>query len=366
VAAVTSPGFFARLGLAITRPRWALAVAADRNHAGRSGSDLILLILMLLVATQLRGFVGAAWLGKAVDAQIGLRAFVTILTRTLTVDLAFLVLGAFVLFATAGSKRNLGRAFDLACVAAIPLLLVEIVATSIALACAGLGALACARLGARGADVLVPMEVGWVLAAISWGWAGALLALAWRPARQSAPSPEVPAELVRPARIAGYAIAAIAALGTVFQILWVSQHVDSMRPVTVGNRAPAFALPVIDGKGALGELRGIAPGKVTVIDFWATWCKPCIVALPKLERMQREKPDIEILTINLDDAPAARALFERGGFTMPLLMDDGDVSLRYNVTNIPHTVVIDRDGMVRKVFRGGTTHLEAAVEEIRK
>jgi len=341
---------FARIGLAIAKPRFALAVAADRKNAGRSGSDLILLIVILLAATQLRGLVGAVWLGKVVDAMLGLRASMQILTRSLTVDLAFLVLGAFVLFAAAGPKRNLGRAFDLACVAAIPLLVMEIVATTIV----------------RALDTEVSMPVGWVLAALSWGWAGSLLALAWRPARSGIAPPALPDAVQRPARIAGWTLAAIAVAGTVLQITWIAKHVDSMRPVTVGNTAPAFALRTIGKGGVLGERRGISANKVTVIDFWATWCGPCIKSLPKLERMARDKPDVEVITVNLDDAAAARALFEEAGFTMTLLMDDGEVSDRYSVTSIPHTVVIGRDGMVKRVFRGGTNALDAAVEEIRK
>ena len=344
------PGLFERLGLAIAKPRFALAIAADRKHAGRSGSDLILLILMMLAATQLRALVGAAWLGKAVDSMLGLRAAMQILTRTLTVDLALLVLGAFVLFVAAGPKRNLGRTFDLACVAAIPMLVVELVATTIV----------------RALDAQVPMQVGWGLAAIAWGWAGALLALAWRPARQGVAPPTLPDGVRKPARLAGWALAAIAVAGTVFQTLWIVRHIDSLRPVSIGNTAPAFALRAIGPGGALGEKRGLASGKVTVIDFWATWCKPCIASLPKLERMAREKPDVDVMTINLDDAQAARTLFDKAGYTMTLLADDGDVSERYSVTSIPHTVVIGRDGMVERVFRGSTKNLEAAVEEIRK
>ena len=342
--------WFARIGLAIVRPRWALAVAADRRHAGRSGSDLIALISVMLVATQLRGVVGGIWLGSAVDGMTGLRAVTQILTRALTVDLAFLVLGAFVLFIAAGPKRNLGRAFDLACVAAIPLIVVELVATAVI----------------RGLDVQVPTELGWVLAAMSWGWAGALLALAWRPARSTITTPEPPVEITRAGKLAGIALAVVALVGTAFQIVWIARNIDSMRPVSVGNTAPAFALPAIGPNGALGEKRGIAPGKITVIDFWATWCGPCISALPKLERMQREHPDIDVLTINLDDPAAARALFDKSQYTMPLLADDGNVSERYSVTSIPHTVVIGRDGTVVRVFRGSTRNLEATVEQIRK
>jgi thiol-disulfide isomerase/thioredoxin len=343
-------GFLGRIGLAIARPRYALALAADRKHAGRSGSDLILLILLLLAATQLRSLVGAVWLGKAVDSMLGLRAAMQILTRTLTVDLAFLVLGAFVVFAAGGAKRNLGRAFDIACVAAIPLLVVELVATTVV----------------RALDVHVPMQVGWVLAAISWGWAGSLLALGWRASRTNVAMPAVPVEVQRPARIAGWILALVTVAGTVLQVVWIARHIDSMRPVAIGNTAPAFALPAIGPGGVLGEKRGLTPNKVTVIDFWATWCKPCIVALPKLQRMANEKPDVEVITINLDDAAAARALFDKSGFTMTQLMDDGEVSERYSVTTIPHTVVIGRDGTVEHVFRGGTSKLEAAVEEIRK
>jgi len=344
------PGLFARLGLAIAKPRFALAIAADRKNAGRSGSDLILLILLLLAATQLRGLVGAVWLGAAVDSMLGLRAAMQILTRTLTVDLAFLVLGAFVLFVAAGPKRNLGRAFDLACVAVIPMLVLELVATTVV----------------RALDAQVPVQVGWVLAAISWGWAGALLALAWRPARQGFAPPALADGVRKPARFAGWALTAIVVTGAAFQILWIVRHVDSMRPVSIGNTAPAFALHAIGPGGALGEQRGLAHDKVTVIDFWATWCKPCIASLPKLERMAREKPDVDVIAINLDDARAARALFDKAGYTLTLLADDGDVSERYNVTSIPHTVVIGRDGLVKHVFRGGTKNLDAAVEEIRK
>ncbi|MBA3818797.1 MAG: hypothetical protein H0X17_07890, partial [Deltaproteobacteria bacterium] len=156
-----SAGWLARLGMSIVRPRWALAIAGDRRHAGRSGTDLILVILVVLAATQLRGLVGAVWLAKDVEVGLGLRAAMQLLTRSLTVDLAFLVLGALVLWAGAGAKRDLGRAFDLACVAALPLLLVDLVATAVV----------------RGLDATVPMPIGWALAGLSWGWAGALLAL---------------------------------------------------------------------------------------------------------------------------------------------------------------------------------------------
>jgi thiol-disulfide isomerase/thioredoxin len=232
----------------------------------------------------------------------------------------------------------------------VPLLVVELLATTVI----------------RALDTSVPMQVGWVLAAVSWGWAGSLLALAVRPARGGIAPPALPDAVRTPAKLAGLALIAIVTLGTALQILWIARHVDAMRPVTIGTPSPQLALPVIEANGALGAKRSLAPGKVTVIEFWATWCGPCREALPKLERIARERPDIDVITINLDDAEAARRMFDQAGLTMPLLMDDGEVSQRYTVTSIPHTVVIDRAGTVSRVFRGSAPKLAAAVDEVRK
>jgi thiol-disulfide isomerase/thioredoxin len=324
--------------MAVARPRWALAIAGDRRSAGRSGTDLIILIAIVLAATQLRGLVGAVWLGGAIDGGLGLRAVTRILTGALTLDLTFLVVGALVLWAGAGPRRNLGRAFDLACVAAVPLLLVD------------LGAI----VVARGADARIPEAAGWILRGLSWSWSGALLALAWRPAR-SAPRavPPPPPEALRPARIAGAAVLAVAAVGVALHVAWIARNVDLIRPVDDGMPAPAFTLRAIGPRGEPGAPFTLGKGRVTVIDFWATWCGPCVKAMPKLDEVAARHPDVDVVAINLDDAAAARALFDERGWTkLVLVADDGEVSQRYNVSGIPHTVVIDRDGIVRHVARG--------------
>lgn len=341
-------GFFARLGLAVVRPRWALAIAADRRHAGRSGTDLIRVLLIVLVATQLRGLVGAAWLASDVELGLGLRAALQLVTRSLTIDLAFLVVGALLLWLAAGARRDLGRAFDLACVAVLPLLFVELLATTVV----------------RALDTTVPAPVSWALAVVSWGWAGALLALAWRPARGLPAMPPAPAAVVTPARRVGLGIALIAVVSVGLHVLWIARHLDTVRPVATGEQAPRFALPAIGAGGALGERHALTPGKITIVDFWATWCQPCIKALPKLEQLARAHPEIEVITINLDDAAEARALWDAQRYTMQLLADDGEVSARYGVTSIPHTVVIDRDGIVRRVARGSAAGLAEDVARL--
>ena len=109
------------------------------------------------------------------------------------------------------------------------------------------------------------------------------------------------------------------------------------------------------------ELRG----KIVVLDFWATWCGPCIAAMPGLAALAREHAaEVEVIAINLDDAAEARAIFDRSGYQMRLVADDGTISQRYGVTTIPHTVVIDRAGIVRSVHRGGGKAAEHEVERM--
>jgi thiol-disulfide isomerase/thioredoxin len=348
-----APSFLARLGLAIAHPRWALAVAADRNYAGRSGSDLIAALVLLLAATQLRGLATAVWLGSSVDLGLGMRAALRVLTGALTVDLGLLVLGAFAVFALAGARRNLGRAFDLACVAALPLLFVDLGAT-VVVRTAGIAS--------------VPGAVGWLLSGLSYGWMGALIALAIGPARIApARVPAPPAEIVTRARRVGGAVAAVVALGIVTQAVWIAKNLELVKPMSTGDQAPALSLPQIGPTGALGDRLTLADtrGKVTVLDFWATWCTPCLASMPRLEQLARTHPDVAVLAINLDDPARARALFNERGYTMKLLAGNDDVSQRYSVTSIPHTVIIDRHGVVREVVRGTGADLAAIVDAAR-
>jgi thiol-disulfide isomerase/thioredoxin len=342
-----SPGWLTRIGLAIGRPRWALAIAVDRRYAGRSGSDLIAMIAVLLVATQLRWLAAAVWLGGAVDAGLGLRAAMRVLTGALTVDLGALLIGALVVFALAGRRRNLGRAFDLACVAVLPIVMVQLTATVLAAV----------------TDLAVPAALSWPLAL---GWMGALTALAIGPARSAARPPVPPPAAARPGRWIGAAVAAVAALGAATQVVWIAGNLDLVRPMKSGGEAPAIALPRIGPGGALGDRVTLVAsrGKITVLDFWATWCKPCLASMPRLDRVARSHPDVAVIAVNLDDPAAARALFDQRGYAMTLVADDGDTSQRYSVSAIPHTVIIDRRGVVRQVVRG-TADVAAIIETIR-
>ncbi len=346
--------FLTRIGLAIVRPQRALAIAGGRRHPGRSGSDLIALLLLMLAATQLRALVGAVWMGAAVDLRLGAHAAVRILSDTLNVDLAFLVMAALLLWLVAGRRRDLGRAFDLACVAVVPAVLVELV-MGVAL---------------RAFDVRLANAVGWGVGAAAWAWTGVLVALAVRIVRvapNAVPSPETP-DKVAAGRWPGRAVLAVVTLGLAIHVGWVATHLDLMRPVKSGEPAPELALPaIVDARGTTGPVHRLSDsrGKVVVIDFWATWCGPCLQALPKLDHIARAHDDVEVLAVNLDDPGRAFTLFRDARYQMTLLADDGNASERFGVTTIPHTVIVNRDGTVYEVFRGAHD-LARELEQIRK
>ncbi len=337
----------ARLGLAIAAPRAALAIAGDREHPGRSGSDLLLAIVVVILVTQARGLIGAAWLGIAVEPMLGVRAAIQSLTDALAVDLGFLVVGALVIWAAAGPRRDLGRAADLACVAVLPLLVVDLVGTIVVLAF----------------ELEVSRALMSALSMVAFTWTGILIALACLEVRRKDPQPPAPVSL---ARKAGWGILAIVLAGLVVQTVWVVRYLDRMRPVVDGDIAPAFKLPRIAAKGALAEPFALedARGKIVVLDFWATWCGPCLKAMPKLEAFQRKHPDALVITINIDDPAEARAIFDEAGYTLMLLAGDPPTSDRYDVGAIPHTVVIDRSGIVKRVVRGGKIDLEREISAL--
>lgn len=296
----------------------------------------------MIVATRLRLLVQAGWAGAVLGPQYAARLVIQLLTQTLTIDLGILVIAAVVIWAAAGPRRQLGRAFDLACVAVLPLVAIDLVAGVIVHA-----------LG-----LAVPVPVTWILTAAAYAWTGSLVALAMLEARR-------PSLAAGGGRAAGWVLAAVAAAGVVFQGVWIAQHPELVRPMSQGDRAPAFALPTIGYHGKLGPVVTLAPGKVTVIDFWASWCGPCLASLPHLDAFAKAHPEVTVYAISIDDHPEdARAVFDHKGYTPILLSDDHDTSERYGVATIPHTVLIDRAGNVRRVARGGGLDLEAELSKL--
>jgi thiol-disulfide isomerase/thioredoxin len=114
-------------------------------------------------------------------------------------------------------------------------------------------------------------------------------------------------------------------------------------PPIVGQPAPDFTLRDLDGEAVtLSDLRG----RVVLVNFWATWCRPCKKELPVIQKVADEYPaDLVVLAVNWqEDAGDARAYFEDNGLRLRVLLDGGGVYDQYRLRGLPDSFFIARDG----------------------
>ena len=120
----------------------------------------------------------------------------------------------------------------------------------------------------------------------------------------------------------------------------------------LGKPAPDFQLTTLEGESVtLADLKG----QIVVLDFWASWCAPCIESLPHLGKLHAEKREgVKVFAVNLrEDKAKVEAFMKSKGIDLPVLLDsEGKVAEKYNVVSIPQTVVIGQDGTVKKVVVG--------------
>lgn len=120
-----------------------------------------------------------------------------------------------------------------------------------------------------------------------------------------------------------------------------------------GKAAPDFKLSGLDDKQvSLADLKG----SVVIVDFWATWCPPCRASLPHLdETYAKFKGDgLKVYAINVgEEKQQVQAFVDKTKLAVPVLLDsDSAVLQKYEGSGIPETVVIGKDGKIRKVLVG--------------
>jgi thiol-disulfide isomerase/thioredoxin len=171
------------------------------------------------------------------------------------------------------------------------------------------------------------------------------------------------------ARLAALAVVALAVVGVAGNAVWSARHLDALRPMRRGQPAPDFALRRIDGDGSVA-MKDLA-GQVVLLDFWATWCPPCIAMLPTLDRMHRAwaPRGVAFVAINSDGggitADELKQFLVEHPIPYPVVLDEARVGHLYKVEALPTLVVVGRDGRVRTSFMGMTTEgsLERALRE---
>ncbi|NNL87111.1 MAG: TlpA family protein disulfide reductase [Myxococcales bacterium] len=128
----------------------------------------------------------------------------------------------------------------------------------------------------------------------------------------------------------------------------------SVSAVEKGHRAPKFAGPSLDGSGKLSFKE--YEGQVVYVDFWASWCPPCLKSLPVLDELQKEfgPQGFQVLAVNVDkDVDAAREFFAERGASYPSLSDPkGQLPRQFGLETMPTSYLIDREGRVHWIHEG--------------
>ena len=158
----------------------------------------------------------------------------------------------------------------------------------------------------------------------------------------------------------GLAMAAVLVGALVIRIL------PQIQLVGVGSTAPDFhAIDLRTGKPArLADYRG----KVLLLNIWATYCLPCRVEMPAIERLSRRMAgtDFHVLAVSVDvvDSTAVNAFVNQLGLSFDVLHDrQGVIEQQYQTTGVPESFIIDRHGViVKKVI--GASEWDGPVNEV--
>ncbi|MCG8648586.1 MAG: TlpA family protein disulfide reductase, partial [Pirellulales bacterium] len=137
----------------------------------------------------------------------------------------------------------------------------------------------------------------------------------------------------------------------------------------VGQAAPEIKLDMLDGERfVLSQYKG----QVVVLDFWATWCAPCMQTMPLVEEAMAEfdPEQVRLVSVNLEEsADHIRAVMERHKLSMPVALDiDGVAAGRYQARAIPQMVIVDQTGKIARLYVGGgqatVDQMKAAITEL--
>jgi peroxiredoxin len=145
------------------------------------------------------------------------------------------------------------------------------------------------------------------------------------------------------------------AMALVFVVALVIKIRPQMNLLEVGSRAPDFhAVDLANGRATtLADYKG----KVILLNVWATWCQPCRVEMPAIQRLHKKLggADFQIVAVSIDaDGDSVVSAFAHDlGLTFQILHNQsGDIQQIYQTTGVPESFVIDREGIIVKKVIG--------------
>ncbi|WP_078554466.1 TlpA family protein disulfide reductase [Bacillus alkalicellulosilyticus] len=139
-------------------------------------------------------------------------------------------------------------------------------------------------------------------------------------------------------------------------IIWTVVNNSDRTMINIGDIAPNFKIETLnsDNMFHLEETNGT----IRIVNFWASWCSPCVEELPVLQNMQEEYKDqnIKVLLVNLNETEKAINLFlDTNSIDLPIYLDKGEVADMYNVTQYPTSFLISEEGEILGKFVGELT-----------
>ena len=143
----------------------------------------------------------------------------------------------------------------------------------------------------------------------------------------------------------------------------INTQATPLKPWTGASQPPPFTLQAIDGtEVSLGAFRG----RTIIVNFWATWCVPCVAEMPSLQRARDRLANdgVEVIAINLQESRSRVARFvDRLGLTFPVVLDpSGATKTAWGVRVFPTTFVIAPDQRITFVARGEVDWDDAEVQ----
>ena len=135
------------------------------------------------------------------------------------------------------------------------------------------------------------------------------------------------------------------------------------RPPRIGSNAPDFTVQDAQNKITLSQFRG----QVVVLNFWATWCPPCVEEMPSLVEMQRrmKAKGVTVVAVSTDvDESAYRQFLKTHGVNLVTVRDpDQKSNALYGTFKFPETYIIDRNGVIRRKFIGAVDWTEPEITD---